>query len=633
MSNSQEQTRVTMKEYLSGRGLLQWIVLVLGVAMAFFHLYFATIGFITEITFRSGHLMFASILIFLLYPASKTNKLIRSIDWILIAISIIFGLYIIHEYANMAYRAGAPIPIDVIMGVFSVIIVLEITRRTLGWPLVIIGGLAVIYCFVGGYLPGILGHRGFDFDRVFTQMYTTLEGVYGLPLGVIVKYVYFFILFAGFLDATGAGNWFINFSYALTGRARSGPALAAVLSSGFMGSVSGSAVANTVATGSFTIPLMKRVGYKPEVAGAIEAAASTGGQMMPPIMGAGAFIVAEWTGIPYRHIVIVSIIPAILYFAAVASFVYVRAIKMGIEPPDPSKLPRLKEEFLKGLHYLVAILVLAYLIVMGFSPTYSVCLAIGALIVVSFFKKESRLTVPLVIEAMVDAAKKCIPVSAACAAAGIVVGAVGLTGLGLKFSAMVISVAGGFWVTAVLLVMCASIFLGMGLPVTAAYVVLAVLAVPGLSELGMEPLVAHLIVFWYSQLSNLTPPVCLAAYAAAGIAEAKPMQTGFFALALAKGLIIIPFLFVYTPLLLTEGVWPGILTGVTALAGLFSITFFLEGHILKPLSITGRMVTLVAAIACFWPSTIVAIAGLILIVGFFVSQFLSSRSKGTVATL
>ncbi len=494
---------------LAGRSPKEWIIIVLGVGMALFHLYFATIGFITEMTFRSVHLMFVSALIFLLYPTSMKIKSLQLLDWFLIAASIVFGVYIIHEYANLTSRAGNPNMSDIILGVVSVIIVLEVTRRTLGWPLVIIGVLSIMYSFFGGYIPGIFGHRGFAFDRVITQLYITLEGIYGLPLGVVVKYVFYFLLFAGFLDATGAGNWFIDFAYALTGRARSGPALAAVVSSGFMGSVSGSAVANTVSTGSFTIPLMKKVGYKPEIAGAIEAAASTGGQMMPPIMGAGAFIIAEWTGIPYRQIVIVSIIPAILYFLSVACFVYVRAIKTGIKAQKASELPKIKEEFFKGLHYLVAILVLVYFIVRGYSPTYSVCIAIGALIVVSFFRKESRLNFAVVIDAMVNAAKKCIPVSAACAAAGIVVGCVGLTGLGLKFSAMVISMAGGFWVYAVLLVMGAAIFLGMGLPVTAAYVVLAVLAVPGLSELGMEPLVAHLLVFWFSQLSNLTPPCVL----------------------------------------------------------------------------------------------------------------------------
>jgi len=600
------------------------IIMIVSVLMAFYHLYYATIGFIAEISWRSGHLIFASILIILCYPLSKKGSIVAyTIDYGLILLSIIVGFYVMIVYPQMEFRAGCPVLMDTIMGMSVIIIVLEITRRTLGWSLVIVGLIAFLYCFAGPYLPGLFGHRGFYFDRAISQMYMTIEGVYGLPLGVMVKYVYFFLLFAGFLDVTGAGKWFINFAYSLTGRTRSGPALAAVVASGFMGSVSGSAVANVVATGSFTIPLMKKVGYKPEVAGAIEAAASTGGQLMPPIMGAGAFIIAEWTGIPYKHIIIVSLIPALLYYFSVGAFVYIRALKIGIQIPDKSTLPSFKKEFFKGLHYLLAIFILAFMIVKGYSATYSVCIAIGALIVVSSFKKESRLTIPIVIHALVDAAKKAIPVSAACAAAGLVVGAVGLTGLGLKFSAMVISVAGGNLFLAILFVMGAAIFLGMGLPVTAAYIVLAVLAVPGLTELGLPPLIAHMVIFWCSQLSNLTPPVCLAAYAAAGIAGGKPMETGFRAFALAKGFYIIPFLFVYTPhILLTEGFPRALQAGFFGLLGLVCITVALEGYFIERMSILTRISMLIAAVLILWPDVLISIVGVCLILVILALQII-----------
>jgi len=610
--------------------ITQWMIIGISVAMAFYHLYFATIGFITEMSWRSGHLIFAAVLIFLLYPISKKHKKLIVIDWFLIILILITGIFIIHQYPKMSLRIGDPLVIDIVMGSISTLIVLEITRRTLGWPLVIIALVFLLYCFTGQYLSGIMSHRGFDFDRVMTQTYMTLEGIHGLPLGVMVKYVYFFILFAGFLDATGAGKWFIDFAFALTGRMRSGPALTAVIASGFMGSVSGSAVANTVATGSFTIPLMKKVGYKPEIAGAIEAAASTGGQLMPPIMGAGAFIMAEWTGIPYRKIVLVSIMPAILYFLSVGFFVHIRALKTNIKKVPISEIPSIKAQFKSGVHYLIAIFILVYMIANGYSATYSVCLSLIVLIAVSFLRKESRLTLPIVLDALVGSAKKAIPVSAACAAAGIVVGTVGLTGLGLKFSAMVISVAGGNWVYAMFLVMIASLFLGMGLPVSAAYVVLAVLAVPGLTELGMSALVAHLVVFWYSQDSNITPPVCLASFAAAGIAQAKPMKTGLYSWVLAKGLYIIPFLFVYTPILLTEGFLQALIVGILAALGLFCFTVSLEGYLVRPLGVTQRFLFFTVTILCFWPKGYISLAGVLLLAILIAYQLLTNPKRKEV---
>jgi TRAP transporter 4TM/12TM fusion protein len=601
-------------------------ILIISILMAGYHLYFATVGFLTEMTWRAGHLMFAAVLILLSYPITREKSGWRFLDWLLILFVIVSGFYIIIEYPNMSLRMGAPLVRDIVMGTISIVVVLEITRRTLGWPLLTIAITFLLYSLFGNFLPGIMSHRGFDFDRIITQIYMTLEGIHGIPLGVMVKYVYFFVLFAGFLDATGAGKWFIDFAFALTGRSRSGPAQTAVFSSGLMGSISGSAVANTVATGSFTIPLMKKVGYSPSVAGAIEAAASTGGQMVPPIMGAGAFIMAEWTGIPYRKIILVSIIPAILYFISVSFFVHIRALKTGIRKVPPEELPSLRTQFKRGAHYLIAIALLIILLVRGYSPTYSVCLGIAALVLVSFFRKESRMTVSDFFEAFRSAALKAVPVSAACAAAGIVVGAVGLTGLGLKFSAMVISVAGGQKIVAILLVLLASLFLGMGLPVTAAYVVLAVLAVPGLRELGISALAAHLMVFWYSQDSNVTPPVCLAAYAAAGIAEADPMKTGLYSWALAKGLYLIPLLFVYTTIL------SGSLLEVLGIAffaaiGLFGMTLFLEGFLIRPLNIITRILFLCVTVCCFWPIGWINIFGALLMLALVGSNIFLFKSK------
>ncbi len=588
--------------------IIKRVILWISVLMAAYHLYYATIGFLTEMSWRAGHLIFAGVLIVLSRPLQRGRKGML-LDGLLILMTVISGFYIIIEYPNMSMRMGAPLVRDIVMGTISTLMVLEITRRTMGLPLVLIALAFLFYCFLGGYIPGIFGHRGFDYDRIITQTYMTLEGIHGLPLGVMVKYVYFFVLFAGFLEATGGGKWFIDFAFALTGRTRSGPAQTAVFSSGLMGSISGSAVANTVATGSFTIPLMKKVGYSPTVAGAIEAAASTGGQIVPPIMGAAAFIMAEWTGISYRKIILVSIVPAILYFLSVSFFVHIRALKSQIQRVPASELPAIGEQLVRGAHYMLAIFLLIMLLAFGFSPTYSVCVGILALVVVSFFRKESRMTWPVFLNALEGAALKAIPVSAACAAAGIVVGTVGLTGLGLKFSAMVISVAGGYKFLAILLVLLASLFLGMGLPVTAAYVVLAVLAVPGLMELGISAMSAHLIVMWYSQDSNVTPPVCLAAYAAAGISGADPMKTGLSSWALAKGLYLIPLLFVYSDIL-SGGLLDVLAAGARGVVGLMGLTFALEGFIARPLGILSRILFVCATAFCFCPFSYLNLTGI-----------------------
>lgn len=601
------------------------IILWLSVLMAAYHLYFATIGFMTEMSWRAGHLIFAGVLIVLSRPLRSGAKGMF-FDGLLILLTIITGFYIIIEYPNMSMRMGAPLVRDIVMGTISTLIVLEITRRTMGLPLVLIALAFLSYCLLGGYLPGVFGHRGFDFDRIMTQTYMTLEGIHGLPLGVMVKYVYFFVLFAGFLEATGGGKWFIDFAFALTGRTRSGPAQTAVFSSGLMGSISGSAVANTVATGSFTIPLMKKVGYTPVMAGAIEAAASTGGQIVPPIMGAAAFIMAEWTGIPYREIILVSIVPALLYFLSVAFFVHIRALKTDIKRVPASELPALGEQLRRGAHYMLAIFLLIGLLVSGFSPTYSVCLGILAMVVVSFFRKESRMTWPVFLNALESAALKAIPVSAACAAAGIVVGTVGLTGLGLKFSAMVISMAGGYKFFAILLVLLASLFLGMGLPVTAAYVVLAVLAVPGLMQLGISAMAAHLMVIWYSQDSNITPPVCLAAYAAAGVSGADPIKTGFSSWALAKGLYLIPLLFVYSAIL-TGGLLEVLVAGALGAVGLFGLTLALEGFLMRPLGVMTRILFVCVTVFSYCPYHYLNVTGVVLALTLVGYHFIAPKVR------
>jgi TRAP transporter 4TM/12TM fusion protein len=451
-------------------------------------------------------------------------------------------------------------------------------------------------------------------------MYLTDEGIFGLVCTVSSTYVILFILFGAFLLKSGAGDFIIKVAQAVAGHKVGGPAKIAVFASGFMGSVSGSAVANTVATGSFTIPLMKKVGYKPHFAGGVEAAASTGGQLMPPIMGAGAFIMAQWTGISYLKIIAVATIPAIMYFVSVAYFVHIEALKHGITPVPKKDLPRLGAVLKEGIHFTIPVILLVVLLVRGFTPTYAACIGIVSVIAVSWFKKETRMGFKDILDALYMGARNTLSTAAILICVGIVIGVVAITGVAITFSGVVMDLSGGILFFAIILVMLASLVLGMGLPVTASYIMLAVLAGPALVQMGVSLLAAHMIIFWYSQDANVTPPVCLAAFSAAGVAGSKPMQTGFASWKLAKGLYIIPFLFAYTPILFEGPVIAVVITALSALLGLFGFTVTWEGFILRKMYIWERLVVGFGTIFLFWPDNRLKGLGFVLLAGIYVFQ-------------
>jgi TRAP transporter 4TM/12TM fusion protein len=428
-------------------------------------------------------------------------------------------------------------------------------------------------------MPEFFSHKGYSLERIFTLLYLTTEGIYGLPLGVAATFVFIFVLFGSFLQKTGGGDFFINLAYALTGRMTGGPAKTAVLASGFMGSVSGSAIGNVVTTGSFTIPMMKKLGYKPHIAGAVEAAASTGGQLMPPIMGAGAFLMAEFTNTSYLYIIKVALIPAIMYYITVLFFVHFEAKKMGFLGLPGDQLPRIVETIKNGLHFLIPLGILIYVLVRNFSPMMAGFVAVVATFLAAMLRKRSRLSLRDTIDALALGGRNAITVSVACAAAGIIVGMVSLTGMGLKFSSMVVSISGGVPLIAIVLIGLASLVLGMGLPVTASYIVLVILAGPALIEMGVALITAHMIVFWYSQDANVTPPVALASFAGAGVAGANPMRCAFSSWKIAKGLYIIPIIMAYQPLLLNGPFWEVVRTIVFSTLGLIAFTCFLEAYL------------------------------------------------------
>jgi TRAP transporter 4TM/12TM fusion protein len=615
-------------------GAWQKITYSIAVLMSLFHIWVNSFGVMPGIYRNAVHMGFVLIMIFLLYPVSRRQpKKYLALDVFFVILSTICAVYILlFEEELHLERASVPILRDYLFAGLAMILLLYGTFRAVGWFIPALSVLFVCYAlFLGSIIPGTFHYRGVALTRLLYRMYLTDEGIFGLVCTVSSTYVVLFILFGAFLLKSGAGDFIIKLSQSVAGHWVGGPAKMAVFASGFMGSVSGSAVANTVATGTFTIPLMKKAGYKAHFAGAVEAAASTGGQLMPPIMGAGAFIMAQWTGISYIKIIAVATIPAILYFVSVAFFVHIEALKHGILPVPKKDLPRLRDVLKEGAHFTIPVIILIVLLVRGFTPTYAACIGIGFVVLVSWFKKDTRMGIKDILDALYLGAKNTVSTGAILICTGIIIGVVAITGVAITFSGVVMDLSGGILFFAIILVMLASLVLGMGLPVTASYIMLAVLAGPALTQMGVSLLAAHMIIFWYSQDANVTPPVCLAAFSAAGVAGSKPMQTGFTSWKLAKGLYIIPFLFAYTPILF-EGPVPAVLiTSIAALLGLFGFTVAWEGFLLRKLNILERGLVSMATVFLFWPGNLLKLLGFVILGGMYVLQKKGLRIQGAVA--
>ncbi|MCB1439779.1 MAG: TRAP transporter permease [Nitratireductor sp.] len=646
MSENTPDTKAeTATENVDEHPLVLRAITVIGIALSLFQLYAAGVQPLGLFFQRPIHLGFILVLCFLIYPAFGVTRKRGIAGWLidgpLIAGAVLAGYWV---PANIDTIANAIFPrtIDVAVGILTVLLVLEAARRAVGPIMTVIAAVFLAYAFAGrrgelpwlaDWLPGILNHRGYSLDRVASQMTLGAEGIYGIPLGVAATFIFVFVLFGAFLEVTGAGKFFIDLAYATTGRQRGGPAKAAVIASAGMGSISGSAIANVVTTGAFTIPLMKRLGYRPAQAGGIEAAASTGGQIMPPLMGAGAFLMSEFTRTPYIDIVLVSIFPAILYFGSVYLLVHIAAVKQGLKGMAREDLPKTRDVLADGWHFLLPLVALIFLLVAGYSPMRVGFYAIVAVIAAAsaralwnYATNEPTLEglkslvwrgAKLTLKALELGARNAVAVSAACAVAGIIVGVVGLTGLGLKFSAMMLAFSGGNIILALILVIIASLILGMGLPVTAAYIVLIILVGPALtSEFGVPLLIAHLVVFWYSQDSNVTPPVALAGFAGAAIAGSRPMETSVQAWKYAKGLYLIPLFMVFNKEIIIGGPLPLVIwTGFIAIVALVAFAAMLEGFLFAKMPVWQRVALLPAIIAVFWPDLAVEAAGVAAIIG------------------
>ncbi|MDX1800638.1 MAG: TRAP transporter fused permease subunit [Marinobacter sp.] len=644
---------------LHGPWPLLVLIAVVGISLSLFQLFSAGIqplGFFYQ---RGIHLALVMMLCFLLFgprPGKPRGKVLATVDALLFIASAASGFYLLYFLDDIIGRAGFWTQTDIVMAWVCTLTLMEASRRAVGAGLTVVAIVAIIYAMAGSrgplselgtWLPGILNHRGYSLDRIGAQFYLGQEGIFGLPLGVAATFVFIFVLFGAMLEVTGAGRFFIDLAFAATGRQRGGPAKAAVLASASMGSISGSSIANVVTTGAFTIPLMKKLGFRPAQAGGIEAAASNGGQIMPPLMGAGAFLIAEYTRVPYLDIVKISIFPALLYFCTVYLLVHITAVKQGMKGLPASELPKVRDVMASGWYFLLPIVLLVYLLVLGVSPMrvgfFAVIGIVGIAGLNGLFMAYRRgkanddlsaeLTTALrtgairLLQGLELGARNAVAVSIACAIAGIVVAVVGLTGLGLKFSSMMIAFADGNILLALLMVIVASLILGLGLPVTASYIVLVVLVGPALTnEFGIPLLVAHLVVFWYSQDSNVTPPVALAAYAAAAIAGSNTMETSIQAWKYAKGLYLIPMFMVFNPVIIEGGPLPVVLwNGFLAILALGAFAGALEGFLFAPMKAWMRLALSGAVIAVFYPGLALEVTGVLVILVLFFLNYLQYR--------
>lgn len=609
------------------------IVFVIAVLFSLFQLYTAMFGVLAAQLQRSIHLTFAFVLAFLLYPSSKKmpKNSMHLIDISLACLSAVVGLYITFNYQGLLLRAGNQTTLDVFVAILAVLLVLEAARRVVGLPIVIIGSVFLIYSKFGAYMPGFLNHRGYSVDRIVSHMYYTTEGILGTPIGVSSTFIFLFILFGAFLEKTGIGRFFIDLANAIAGKAVGGPAKVAVLSSALTGTISGSSVANTVGTGSFTIPLMKSLGYKPEFAGAVEAAASTGGQLMPPIMGAAAFLMSEFIGIPYRTIAMAAIIPALLYFTGIWIMVDLEARKTGMKGLDSDKLPRLKKVLGERWFLLLPIFIIVYMLMSGSTPIKAALYGIGSSILVGSIRKETRMNLKTLLEALEQGARSALGVAIACACAGIIVGTVTLTGLGLKMGNGLVALAGGKILPTLFLTMISSLILGMGAPTTANYIITSTIAAPALLKLNVNVLAAHMFVFYFGIIADITPPVALAAFAGSAIAKSNPLKTGVNASKLAIAAFLIPYIFVLSPQLLlidTNGL-EVVQIIITSLIGMFGVGISMEGFFLGKVHMLLRIIFLVAGLALIYPGLFTDIIGISAIGAGVLYQWLKYRKPIT----
>jgi TRAP transporter 4TM/12TM fusion protein len=603
-------------------GLPKWLRLpfsFVAVAMSVYHIWTGLEGPPEAMIHRSIHLGFALVLIFILYPAKSSDTRRKGLPWdlALLALSLASIGYIFLTYENVVTRFPYVHSLsewDMFFGTLLIVLIFEATRRCIGAALPITAIIFLAYAYAGPYLPGALRHRGFSLETIIDQTYMTTEGIFGIPLAVSATYVILFVIFGAFLEKSGTGQLFMDVASSLTGHTPGGPGKISCISSGLFGTISGSAVANVMVDGWLTIPLMKKAGFRSHFAAAVEAVASTGGQIMPPVMGAGAFVMAEFLGVPYSKIALHAAIPAILYYLALFMAIHYEALRTGLRGVPREELPKLPSVLLKSGHLFVPIGILLYMMTLGYTAPYAALWATGGVVLFSWIRSATRLGPKAIWQALENGAKNSLSVAAACACAGIVIGVISLTGLGLKFTSFVLSLAGFFLVPALVLTMLTGIILGMGMPTTAAYIMQAALLIPALIKMGVVPIAAHLFVFYFAIISAITPPVALAVYAAAGISKSNLWSTGLAAVRLGATGFIVPFMFVYGPSLVFVGSWEEILTTLlSASIGVVGLAGGLHGWFLTSARPWERLALVAGALLLIKPGIYTDVLGLVLL--------------------
>jgi TRAP transporter 4TM/12TM fusion protein len=606
--------------------VLRKVVVVLAVLMSAYHIYAAGFGAPEAMMHRSIHLLFTLLLIFLVSITGRSKqdktKLLLDFALILLTLASLGHIFLNYEYVATRYSYVQSLtPWDFVMGVILTLILLEASRRIIGWAMPITAACFLLYAIFGKYLPGLVRHTGFGLEVIIDQLYLTTEGIFGIPLGVSATYVILFVIFGAFLEESGTGQFFMDFANSLVGGTKGGPGKISCVSSALFGTISGSAVANVMVDGWLTIPLMKRTGFKKDFAAAVEATASTGGQIMPPVMGAAAFVMAEYTGIPYIQICIHAAIPALLYYFALFMAVHFEASRTGLLGVPREERPRFQSVMLSRGHLFFPLIVIVYFMIAGYTPMYACIYATLSVVLIALLRAETRMGVIKILKALEFGAKNMLPVAAACACAGIIIGVINLTGLGLKFTSLILVIAGNSLIPALIFTMFAGIVLGMGLPTTAAYIVQAALLIPALIKLGVSTIGAHLFVFYFAIISAITPPVAMAVYAAAGIGGSNLWKTGLEAVRIGATGFIIPFMFVYGPSLLMIGSWSTIITTIiSASIGVAALSAGLMGWFIKEVTYLERAMLLAGALLLIKPGLYTDAAGLVLLIIVFVIQ-------------
>lgn len=603
------------------------IIIAIAVCLAAFHLFTASVGIMTGYIQAAIHWAFVGTVIVLTNPLKFKGGIV--VDVLLVALNIFLAIYQIKIQERLVVEAGIFSEVDYLVSFLSLLLAIEIGRRVLGLVLPTVSVLFVAYAYFGSHIPGMFNTMRFPLQRIAAYLYTATDGLYGQTLLVSAQFIYLFVLFGCILDLTGAGQFFVDLAFAVAGRVRGGPAQAAVYSSMLMGTVNGSGAANVVTTGTFTIPLMKKVGYRPSFAGAVEAVASSGGQIMPPVMGAVAFLMSEITGIAYVDIAIAAIVPAVLYYTTLSMTIYFTACKRDMEKPDISKLPVLGAVMKKGWYYFVPLIIIVVMLVMGYSPQRSVFYAIVSTFAVSILFNPKQLGISKILTAVKNAATGISLVASACMLAGIIMGVINITGLGLKISGIIEQIANGNLIVALVLAMLTSLLLGMGIPTSAAYIVLATLVAPAITAMGVPIMATHLFILYFGALSTITPPVALSIFAAAGISGAGIWETGRDALKLASAGFIVPFIFALNNELLLIGEPLTIVTAVmTALWGCIVLAVSVNGWCLVKISMVGRILLFPCVIMLYIAQPMwVSGAGLVISLIILGLEILAKKSR------